>query len=109
MENHIVVNNPKDCCGCAACLNVCPRDAIGMAEDAAGFIYPKVDTGLCVNCGMCKKVCVFNKKNIGGNGEPKVYAGVVNDRETLKKSSSGGVFSALADAVFHKGAAESGE
>ena len=103
MENYIAVNNPKDCCGCAACLNICPKDAIGMVEDEAGFIYPKVKTDRCVNCGMCKSVCVFNEKNNGENQEIKVYAGVINDREILKNSSSGGVFSALANAVFQKG------
>ena len=103
MENHIIVNDPKNCCGCAACLNVCPKDAIVMIEDEAGFIYPKVRTELCVDCGMCKNVCVFKEENNGETKELNVYAGVINDRETLKKSSSGGVFSALANAVLERG------
>ena len=103
MENHIVIDNLKDCCGCAACLNVCPKEAITMTEDEAGFIYPKVENDLCVNCGMCKRVCVFGKKNNGETGEPQVYAGVINNRETLKKSSSGGIFSALANTVLGDG------
>lgn len=102
MENHIVIKKTEDCCGCAACLNVCPKDAIKMTEHAAGFIYPVVNTELCVNCGLCKTVCVFNKKGNGENDEPCVYAGVINDRETLKNSSSGGVFSALATVVLQK-------
>ncbi len=103
MDKFIVINNPKECCGCAACLNICPKDAIGMIEDEAGFIYPKVDTDLCINCGMCKSVCTFNEKSSGGDPEPKVYAGVINDRGILGNSSSGGVFSALANAVLQKG------
>lgn len=105
MENHIVIENGKDCCGCGACLNICPKDAITMLEDEAGFIFPNVDTGLCVDCGMCKSVCVFNIEHNGENEEPQVYAGVISDRETLKKSSSGGVFSALANAVFKENGA----
>lgn len=103
MKNCIDIKNPNECCGCAACLNICPKDAIVMIENEVGFIYPKVQEELCVNCGMCKSVCVFNKKGIGENKEPKVFAGVINDRETLKKSSSGGVFSAIANAVFQEG------
>lgn len=55
-----------------------------MIENEAGFIYPKVQEELCVNCGMCKSVYVFNKKGFGENKEPEVFAGVINDRETLK-------------------------
>lgn len=102
MENYIVINNPKDCCGCFACLNACPKGAISMIEDKAGFIYPKVNTELCVNCGMCKKICVFTQKNHGENNEPEVCAAVIKDKDTLKKSSSGGIFSALANAVINK-------
>lgn len=103
MGNCINVTDPEKCCGCGACLNICPKDAIKMVEDDAGFIYPKVDNNLCINCGLCNKVCVFNEKNKGEYPELEVYAGVINDMEILKKSSSGGIFSALADAVFKKG------
>ena len=102
MDNCIKIVNGKDCCGCGACLNICPKDAITMAEDDAGFIFPKVDKALCVDCGLCKNVCVFSKKGEGENDNPQVYAAVVNDRETLENSSSGGVFSALANAVIEK-------
>lgn len=27
----------KDCYGCGACLNVCPKNAIKMLEDKEGF------------------------------------------------------------------------
>jgi coenzyme F420-reducing hydrogenase beta subunit len=105
VENFIVINNPKDCCGCAACLNICPKDAITMIEDEAGFLYPRVNADLCVNCGLCRKVCRFNETSGEAAGEPKVYAAVINDRETLGQSSSGGVFSALANAVLQRGGA----
>lgn len=103
VNNFITIHDPADCCGCAACLNVCPKDAIRMTGDAAGFMYPKVDPDLCVNCGRCKSVCVFTQNRHGETGEPSVYAGVIRDRDTLTESSSGGVFSALASAVFQKG------
>ena len=103
MEKCIKITNSKDCCGCGACLNICPKDAITMAEDDAGFIFPKVDKALCVDCGLCKNVCVFARNGEGENDNPQVYASVINDRGILENSSSGGVFSALANAVIEDG------
>lgn len=34
----------KDCCGCGACMNICPKTAIHMEKDEYGFVYPKIDT-----------------------------------------------------------------
>ena len=31
------------CCGCEACCNVCPRQAITMKENRRGFVYPSID------------------------------------------------------------------
>ena len=53
----------KDCCGCTACMSICPVKAITMKEDEEGFLYPVVDTEKCVNCGLCEKTCpITNKK-----------------------------------------------
>lgn len=40
------------CIGCAACVNVCPQNAIRMENGIA-----VVDSGLCIGCGMCEKAC----------------------------------------------------
>ncbi len=42
---------PEDCCGCSACFNICPVQAITMQEDREGFKYPKIDERSCINCG----------------------------------------------------------
>lgn len=47
-----------ECCGCTACREVCPYNAIEMKPDEEGFIYPVVDHDKCVKCMLCKKVCV---------------------------------------------------
>ena len=103
MKDRINIERPEACCGCGACVNACSLGAIAMKEDAAGFLYPAVDPALCVNCGKCADVCVFTESSKGANGDPEVYAAAVTDRNILMDSSSGGVFSALADAVFAKG------
>ena len=105
MNNHIIIENPGKCCGCGACVNVCPRDAIAMRADKAGFLYPAVDPALCVECGKCVGVCVFPEKQKGANGEPAVYAAAIKDSAVLRESSSGGVFTALAEAVLEEGGA----
>lgn len=35
-----------------------------MKADKEGFLYPVVDVGKCVDCGLCTKVCpVVNECN----------------------------------------------
>ena len=105
MKNYIKIENPKDCCGCSACVNICAKGAIEMKEDAAGFVFPEANEELCVSCGRCVDVCVFNKKGVGAAGEPEVYAAAFKDEKIIEKSSSGGVFTPLASAVIDRGGA----
>lgn len=53
----------NECCGCTACLNVCPKNAIMMKENEEGFLYPTIDKNKCVNCKLCVKVCDFKIDN----------------------------------------------
>lgn len=55
----IDIQNKKDCCGCGACVAVCPKSTISFDRDNEGFHYPKVDLSNCINCGLCEKVCPF--------------------------------------------------
>ena len=61
MEKNIPVlyQEKADCCGCGACLNICPRNAIKMEADEYGFLYPEIDSNLCIGCRKCKSVCAF--------------------------------------------------
>lgn len=52
----------KNCCGCGACMNVCPKSAIHMEKDEYGFVYPEINIEQCVECGACKRVCAFQNK-----------------------------------------------
>ena len=49
--------NKKHCCGCTACCEICPKNAISMIEDEEGFEYPRIDTNKCIRCYQCIKVC----------------------------------------------------
>lgn len=53
----ISIKDKKDCCGCTACISVCPHQVVSMCTDAEGFLYPIVDKNKCIDCGLCNKVC----------------------------------------------------
>lgn len=76
-----------------------------MRPDREGFIYPVIDSLLCVGCGLCKKICpVLNRPERWLSGaEPDIYAAWNLDAEVRRTSTSGGIFSALADRVLEKG------
>lgn len=103
--NTYLTTKQKDCCsGCRACEQICPQKCIEMYSDDEGFIYPNIIEEKCLNCGMCKTVCPINKDTTFGLNleKPIVYAAWHKDSEVLKKSSSGGIFSALAKCVLDK-------
>ena len=87
------------CTGCTACYAICPKKAISMEMDSEGFLYPKIDTTKCVECGICAKVCK-QRTNIEKTEEIEVYIGQNTDVEDLKKSSSGAIFPVLAKYIL---------
>lgn len=94
------------CCGCGACLAACPVGAISLQPDSEGFLYPTVDEKLCTGCLSCEKVCDFKRSDRDhGSYERKVYAARLKDRDKLIKSSSGGAFYALSEAMLKRGGA----
>lgn len=91
----------EKCTGCGACVQRCPKQCISWTTKEFGFRYPHIDEHTCVKCGMCDKVCPINKKLVAPANQ-KVYAAVHNSAEVLAKSTSGGAFTALADAIFEQ-------
>lgn len=98
-----VVDKAK-CVGCHACYNCCPLNCITMEDDNEGFMYPRVDQNVCINCKKCEKVCpVIQKPTLGSFSEAS-FAAYSKNEQIRKCSSSGGVFSALAQIVLkHNG------
>lgn len=93
----------EQCCGCTACVSVCPKDAISMTRDEKGFEYPLVDTGKCVSCNACKNVCDFQNPKGSGNRILQAYAMQHRDKEVVYNSSSGGAFTAISDWILNQG------
>lgn len=98
----INIINKKDCCGCAACVQRCPRHCITLKEDEEGFLYPDVDLDACVDCHLCEKVCpLINRPEKICPSE--VLAVKNRNEEERMASSSGGVFIALAKKIIEQG------
>lgn len=92
----------NNCCGCFACAQRCPQQCIAMKEDAQGFLYPVVDTDNCINCGLCEEVCpCLNQGN--AKAPLSIEAAINPDSSVRLQSSSGGVFSMLAESVMDDG------
>lgn len=98
----IEIKDKKNCCGCEACAQKCPKHCITMREDSDGFLFPVVNQELCVNCHICENICPVTNRH--ENTVPLiVYAGKNVNESTVKESSSGGIFSCLAEYIIGKG------
>ena len=101
MDKIVLFEDKKDCCGCGACMNKCPKKAITMCEDEAGFVYPVINEELCVKCGACQKACGFKSEITGDTSfEQKVFAFSSKDDVVITTSASGGAFAEIAKKVL---------
>lgn len=78
-----------------------------MQFDEYGQIYPVVHQDLCVNCGLCEQVCpLLHDDRIpkDDNHDSLEVKAIYNKDEAVRQeSTSGGVFSLMADFVLSKG------
>lgn len=100
MRKHIDLEEWSTCCGCSACAQACPKGCITMQADGEGFLYPVIDENTCIACGACEHVCPIKNTSPEPTGEPDAYAAYSKNTEQRLESSSGGVFSLLAEEIL---------
>ncbi|MCR5569133.1 MAG: Coenzyme F420 hydrogenase/dehydrogenase, beta subunit C-terminal domain [Paludibacteraceae bacterium] len=96
------ISSNKYCIECRACVQVCAKTAISMIPNEEGFSYPSVDTNACSDCGLCTTVCPILHAEELKFPTGSIYAAQSKDERTLLKSSSGGIFSCIAECVLKK-------
>lgn len=92
----------QNCIGCAACVQICPKKCIIMCEDKEGFLYPKVIVEKCVQCKKCVQVCPACNNKKWEDVCKISYAAYAKETDIREKSSSGGVFTLLAEYVIEE-------
>lgn len=101
MKLNISCVDKNNCCGCKACLSVCPRNAIVFDTDDCGFAYPVIQDDKCVGCGLCLDVCKCSEEYKYPILE--CYAAKCVDKKIVLNSSSGGVMYSFFKQVIDNG------
>lgn len=96
----IEIVSKQKCTGCAACQNVCIKNAISLEPDERGFLYPQIDQKKCVDCKKCVELCPANKADNSGNQILHTYAFRHRENSVLMDSTSGGAFTAISDFIL---------
>ncbi len=98
----LILNLEKTCTACGACVSVCPKQALSLEYNDDGFYFPKLNSSRCINCRMCERVCHALKrdKEMECDHSYTPYMAKSLSDEIVRKSSSGGIFSLLADEVL---------
>ncbi|MGN0660810.1 MAG: Coenzyme F420 hydrogenase/dehydrogenase, beta subunit C-terminal domain [Oscillospiraceae bacterium] len=96
--------NKFECCGCGACMNICPVNAISMQEDEMGFCYPVKIKEKCINCRKCERICSFEAgKKVIDDYSTLAYGAVNKDEAIRSASRSGGVFTEISNIILDNG------
>lgn len=93
----------EECNGCGACYNACPMNCITMVPDERGFLYPNIDTAVCISCGACEAACPPLTPLMTLTSESTVYLTCYDHEGFLEPAAGGAIFAMLARYVIEKG------
>lgn len=92
---------PLTCTGCNACASICSKKSIFVKPAEDGFFYPEINRESCINCDQCAKTCPLLCDQKVTNRTFSYAMKSLDDKERMD-STSGGVFSLLAEYVLDK-------
>ncbi len=98
----IEVIDKENCCGCGSCVQICPVKCLELRTDEEGFWYPQGEKKTCVECGLCERVCPILHAEPVCDSIKNAYAGYALDEQVRMKSSSGGIFTVLAEEILRE-------
>ena len=101
--NNITILEQNRCLSCRSCEQSCSFSAVSFIENKEGFLYPVVNFQKCINCGKCVMHCPVLNPIKNETYSLQAYAAILKDENKIKQSSSGGVFSALAEQIIKIG------
>lgn len=102
----ITIEDKSKCCGCNACGDVCPKDAITFDTDIEGFAYPNINHDKCIDCHLCEKVCPIlqiDRLKVNDLDNPICFAAQCKNLQSLFNSTSGSAFATLAEKMYKMG------
>lgn len=94
------VCNYDECTGCMACIDKCPKQCISI-EDNLYALNAIKDIELCIECGLCEKVCP--NKNLIQKHNPIEWKQGWAEWSVRCNSSSGGAASAIIGSFIKNG------
>lgn len=84
-----------------ACIDKCPKQCITIKFDKLGHRYPHIIEAKCIDCSACINICP--EHNIILNPKPiQVVASWVKKEEKRIQSSSGGLATAISEAIIER-------
>ncbi len=105
MSSYLTNGNFNCCCCCGGCEQKCPQKCITF-EEKNGFKYPLVNKSLCIDCGLCERVCQYSDENqskFRKNKALNTFAAWNKNSEKVQKSASGGIFFSVAEKIISCG------
>ena len=95
--------NRRTCTGCMACVDACPHGALRSYMGRDGHLYVRWNRTQCIGCNICSRTCPIVSGHEPAPGKSEIFAAWANDEALRMKSSSGGVFAALAVEILARG------